>query len=235
MLTIKGFKQGFLQYVTFIFTLLLRILKIELRSFRLCFRYLASGDSYKSLGYSFRMRDRTVAKIVNEVSVAIWKTMQQIYIPQPTEAIWKSIANDFESRWNFPHCVGVIDGKHVVIKKPNNSGSSYFNYKHDFSIVLLSVVDSNKKFTFIDVGSMGRFSDGSIFSSNALEWKMVKGNLQLPIPTQLPYFQLFWDESFPLMVNLMRPYTRKNVTNNHANKVFNYRFSRVRQTVECAF
>ncbi|XP_046682941.1 protein ANTAGONIST OF LIKE HETEROCHROMATIN PROTEIN 1-like [Homalodisca vitripennis] len=167
--------------------------------------------------------------------------MQQIYLPQPTEDMWKSISNDFDSRWNFPHCVGAIDGKHVGIKKPNQSGSSYFNYKHDFSIVLLSAVDANKKFTFIDVGSMGRFSDGSIFSSCELEKKMVMGNLKLPSPSQLPSFQhtlpyvFVGDEAFPLMVNLMRPYPRKNVTTNHENKVFNYRLSRARQTVECAF
>ncbi|XP_046684862.1 uncharacterized protein LOC124370615 [Homalodisca vitripennis] len=149
------------------------------------------------------MGDRTVANIVNEVSVAIWTTMQPDYLPQPTSETWLSIASDFNSRWNFPHCVGAIDGKHIVIKKPNKSGSSYYNYKHTFSIVLMAAVDATSKFTFIDVGSMGRFSDG--------------------------------DEAFPLMCNLMRPYPKKQVTDNHENKVFNYRLSRARQTDECAF
>lgn len=56
------------------------------------------------------MGERTVAKIVNEVSEAIWTAMQPIYLPQPTKDMWMSIANDFEVRWNFPHCVGTIDG-----------------------------------------------------------------------------------------------------------------------------
>jgi hypothetical protein len=128
------------------------------------------------------MGDRTVAKIVNEVSIAIWKTMQPVYLPQPTTETWLSIASDFNSRWKFPHCVGAIDGKHVVIKKPNISGSSYYNYKRTFSIVLMASVDATSKFTFIDVGSMGRFSDGNIFSSCELERKMVKKKLQLPPP-----------------------------------------------------
>ncbi|XP_046684544.1 uncharacterized protein LOC124370299 [Homalodisca vitripennis] len=187
------------------------------------------------------MGDRTVANIVNEVSVAIWTTMQPDYLPQPTSETWLSIASDFNSRWNFLHCVGAIDGKHIVIKKPNKSGSSYYNYKHTFSIVLMAAVDATSKFTFIDVGSMGRFSDGNIFSSCELEKKMVRGSLKLPSPSELPSFQhsmpyvFVGDEAFPLMCNLMRPYPKKQVTDNHENKVFNYRLSRARQTVECAF
>jgi len=34
----------------------------------------------------------------------------------PSEENWKSIAEEFKARWNFPHCIGAIDGKHVVIK-----------------------------------------------------------------------------------------------------------------------
>ena len=37
------------------------------------------------------------------------------------------------------------------------------------------------------------------------------------------------------MLNLMRPYPKLRVTNNFANKVFNHRLSRGRQTVECNF
>lgn len=88
---------------------------------------------------------------------------------------------------------------------------------------------------------MGRFSDGSIFSSCGLERKIIEGSLQLPSPTELINFKhtlpyvFAGDEAFPLMVNLMRPYQRRIVTGNYENKVFDYRLSRARQTVECAF
>lgn len=186
------------------------------------------------------MGERTVSNIIREVSQAIWNLMQPSFLPKPTEKQWKSIATGFEEKWQFPHCIGAIDGKHVVIKKPAKSGSSHFNYKHSFSIVLMAIVDSDYKFITIDVGSQGRFSDGNIFSTSAVCTKLLKHTLDIPAPTMLPPieeampFVFVGDEAFPLSENLMRPYPKRSV-DSYENKVFNYRLSRARQTVECTF
>lgn len=192
------------------------------------YRYLASGDSYKSITYSYRMSDRTVSNIVNEESIAVWNTMQPLYMPQPTMKIWKSIAKIFEHIWQFPHCVSALDGKHILIKKPPNSGSSFYS-KHTFSVVLMALVDAHYKFISVIIGSMGRHSDSNIFSSGALAKKMNKQTLQLPQPAllldynQILPFVFVVDEAFLLCDNIMRPYPKRNSTGNFENKIFNYK------------
>ena len=36
---------------------------------------------------------------------------------------WNLLTAEFEDKWNFPHFLGAIDGKHVILKCPNNAGS----------------------------------------------------------------------------------------------------------------
>ena len=76
---------------------------------------------------------------------------------------WSRIETGFRLRWDFPNCVGAIDGKHIAIRSPPNSGSLYYNYKNHFSIVLMAVVDAGYGFIVVDVGNYGSNSDTGIF------------------------------------------------------------------------
>ncbi|KAJ4928935.1 hypothetical protein JOQ06_004557 [Pogonophryne albipinna] len=96
---------------------------------------------YNALQY-FPGQHATVAVIVREVAGAIWTALVEEYMPVPQMEDWRAIAAGFQERWDFPNCVGAIDGKHVVIQAPANSGSLYFNYKCTYSLVLLAVVDA---------------------------------------------------------------------------------------------
>lgn len=87
------------------------------------------------------------------------------------------MSEEFDTRWNFPHCLGAMDGKHVVLQAPFNSGSEYYNYKSTFSIVLFALVDANYNFIFVDCGCQGRISDGGVFKNTELFKNMEKQSL----------------------------------------------------------
>jgi len=79
-------------------------------------RHLACGDNYPSLSYNFRVAPNTISLIINEVCDAIKAEFaaEVIQCPTTTEE-WTAITEQFEKRWQFPHCCGALDGKHVVV------------------------------------------------------------------------------------------------------------------------
>lgn len=157
----------------------------------------------------------------------------------PTKEDFKSIANDYYNIWNFPNCIGSIDGKHIRVICPSHSGSMFYNYKQFFSIVLQGLVDANYKFINIDVGAYGKQSDGGTFRSSALFLYLSEGRLHIPEDSTLPNseitvpFVIIGDEAYPLLTNLLKPYNRQQL--NADKECFNARLSRARRTVECAF
>lgn len=203
------------------------------------FRYLATGESFTSLSYDFRMGISTIHYIVKELTDVIWKILQPTHMPVPSVREWMDIAKSFEEISQMPNCIGSIDGKHCRIKCPPNAGSIYYNYKHFHSVVLMAVADSKCNFILIDVGAYGRANDSSIFSESSMGSAFKSNTLNIPDPKaitdtniNMPFY-LVGDEAFPLSKNLMRPYARRQL--DFPSRIFNYRLSRARRTVECAF
>ena len=101
------------------------------------------------------MRRSTITTIINEVCEAVWEELGMIYLSPPNKHEWKLIAKDFNTMWNFSNCVSAVDGKYITISCPPNSGSLYYNYKGNYSIVLLACCDANYTFTTVDIGAYG--------------------------------------------------------------------------------
>ena len=77
---------------------------------------MASGDS-TSLSYQYPNSLTTVNDIIEETCNAIWNNLQQQVLPSSlAKEDWLNIAHDFEELWNFKHCVGAIDGKHILMQ-----------------------------------------------------------------------------------------------------------------------
>ena len=87
-------------------------------------RHLATGDSYHSLMYSFRVAHNTISNVVAEVCEAIIAEYAEVVINTPTEEDeWRNIARQFSAVWQFHHVLGALDGKHIAIKCPPGGGS----------------------------------------------------------------------------------------------------------------
>ena len=157
-----------------------------------------------------------------------------------TQEEWRKIAYDYEQQWNFNHCIGSLDGKHIVIQSPMNSGSEFYNYKQYFSIVLMVLVDANYCFLFVDCGSQGRLSDGAVFRNSELYRRIEENQIHFP-PDEplveggppLPYV-FVGDDAFGLSNRIMKPYPGLH-DKGSKERVFNYRLSRARRVVENVF
>jgi len=70
-----------------------------------------------SMTYQYLVGLTTVVNIVAETCKVIWEELCPIVLPPSLdEWEWRSIAEDFKDLWDFPHCIGAIDGKHVTIQ-----------------------------------------------------------------------------------------------------------------------
>ena len=85
----------------------------------LTIRYLATGESYTSLSSQFRVGRSTISKFLPELCRAIQNEFTREYLRCPTTPDeWKELEREFRIRWNVPHAMGSLNGKHVVMKKP---------------------------------------------------------------------------------------------------------------------
>eukprot|EP00745_Piridium_sociabile_P032818 TRINITY_DN55823_c0_g1_i1.p1 TRINITY_DN55823_c0_g1~~TRINITY_DN55823_c0_g1_i1.p1 ORF type:complete len:536 (+),score=138.50 TRINITY_DN55823_c0_g1_i1:400-2007(+) len=206
-------------------------------------RFLASGDSYHSLKYNFRVAHNTISNFVPEVCRAIYTEMFEDAFKRQMQADdWRAVAKKFQDRWNMPHCMGAMDGKHFRMKNPAKAGSKYRNYKGFFSVNMLALADAEYKFLWAELGGSGCMSDSQMFLLCDLREAFEEGNVERPAPcpltddpedtTDIPFFMVS-DDAFALKDYCLKPFSRHSMS--PRERIFNYRLSRSRRVVENAF
>ena len=133
------------------------------------------------------------------------------------------IGNKFKEKWNFPHCLGAIDGKYIVIRAPPRSGSEFFNYKTR-SLVLLDVCNARYEFTPVDIGKNSNL--GYAIDQNLLNVPPPSND----ISSDGKYYSYVFvtDDAFQVkeyMLNML----------NIEKRVFGFCLSRVRRIIENSF
>ena len=145
----------------------------------------------------------TARKIILNVCTAIWDVLAPIYMPVPSEEKWKSIADEFHERWNFPNCIGAIDGKHVMIQCPFNSCSLFYNYKLYFSVVLLAVASADYRFVMVDVGAYGSSNDSGVLNHTTFLSDSGTRTLMSPLGS---FLMILRKPMYPMFCWVMKPF-----------------------------
>ena len=104
-----------------------------------------------------------------------------MFVKTPSsQQIWLEISKKFETRWNYPHALGPIDGKHVAIRKPSNAGCYYHNYRHAHSINLLAIAGPQYECLYADVVPNSRVNDSGVWNKSSLLQAIKNGSMKLP-------------------------------------------------------
>ncbi|KAG6926681.1 hypothetical protein G0U57_011607, partial [Chelydra serpentina] len=118
----------------------------------------------------------------------------------------------------------------------DHQASQYIHRKGYFSMVLQALVDHKGRFTNINVGWPGKVHDAHVFRNSGLfrrlqegiyfpDQKITVGDVEMPIV-------ILGDPAYSLMPWLMKPYTGALDSD---KELFNYRLSKCRMVVVCAF
>uniref|UniRef100_A0A8C4WRI3 Putative nuclease HARBI1 n=1 Tax=Gopherus evgoodei TaxID=1825980 RepID=A0A8C4WRI3_9SAUR len=195
---------------------------------------LVTPDSDQSVGNQFGGGKCTVGAAVMQVAKPIIKLLLRKVVTLGNVQV---IVDGFAAR-GFPNWGGggVIGIWVPSILAPEHQGTQYVNRKGYFSMELQALVDHKGCFTNIHVGWPGRVHDARVFRSTALfkllqrgnyfpDQKITVGDVEMPIV-------ILGDPAYPLMPWLMKPYTGSL---DSGQELFNYRLSKCRMVVECAF
>ena len=211
-------------------------------------RYLATGESFESLMYQFRIHRMTIPLFVPKVCQAMYETLKEEYLNVPnTKEQWLELANGTYEKWRFPNAYEAIDSKHIALFHPRDIALEFYNYKGFYSLVLMATVDYNYKFVYVDVGCQGRISVGGVFRNTSFCKALENGQLNLPDPAPLSRnrdwnweqdstpvpFVFIGDDAFPLTTCCMKPYSQRNLTDEQI--IFNFRASHYRRVPEISF
>lgn len=107
------------------------------------FRYLASGDLQRHIASCYRVSKQHFGDIIDHVCNAIIQEFSD-EIPKWTPENIKEFAKEFEIKCNLPNCISAIDGKHVPVKAPANSGSLFYNYKVSKRELFVTIIQYQK-------------------------------------------------------------------------------------------
>ena len=200
--------------------------------------FFASTAEYQTIGNLFGVSRSFVYLCIREVFCAITKRLSKV-IRFPHGQELRQVIDDYEHKWGFPMCAGSIDGTHIPIIALTESRTEYVNRKGFQSVIMQAVVDSNYLFRDVVVGWPGSVHDARVFSNSAIfkkgnDGKLFPSDLSKEINGEEISPVILADPAYPLLSWLMKGFYAKGDLS-RKERLFNYRLSRARMTVENTF
>lgn len=195
--------------------------------------------TYEELHFAFMIAPATASSIVKRTLKILWEVLQPVHLGRVSKERFLKNARDFFKRTGLPHVIGALDGRLVPIEKPPHTGSLHYCYKKFYAIPLQAVVDSNRRYLFIDVGGYGSQSDGGTFAASLFYKALQLNKLEIPAPSKLPNsniiapYYFVADGAYPLMENIMKPFQGNG--RSEEEQYFNTKICSARVAVEHAF
>ena len=140
---------------------------------------LATRTDYRTLANLMGVGKSTVCEITLEVSAVLANVFapRWICMPKTIEEL-NELVEKFHQRWNFPACLGALDGTHYEFMAPHKTGEAviYFDRKKNTSIQAQILCGYNLKFLNVYCGSAGSAHDAQIFRwSNLFHFSYIAG------------------------------------------------------------
>ena len=209
------------------------------RQVALTLYYLADEGRMRKTANSFGLSRSSVSLIIRRVCRAICEHLEPQLIRLPiTEAEVQEKTKNFFERFQFPQCMGAVDGTHIDIKRPSHKATDFINRKSWFSINVQACCDYNGQFMDVVVKWPGSVHDARVFTNSALNTKLKNGEVpRCPksfVDDEDPV-QVFilGDPAYPLLPYLMKEYANGGST--VQEQYFCYRLCNARNVIECAF
>ena len=138
---------------------------------------LGKGLDYREIGDKFGVGASTACQKVNTAMSFLIETKKYMISHLQEGRNLEAIIEGFLTRWNFPQCLGAINGTHIPIKAPQNHHTDYFNRKSFHSVIVQAVCDSECRITDIFAGWPGRAHDARVFSRSNIGQRVINGTL----------------------------------------------------------
>ena len=124
-------------------------------------RYFATRAPYTTLAGGFGVGITTFRQTVHELTELLISNLTAPSFPTTKEQIsWTTSA--FDEAHEFPDVLGCVDGSHIPTATPMENRDDCWCYKKFYSIIILAVCDTERRFIYFGIGSPGTESAAAV-------------------------------------------------------------------------